>query len=110
MEFARDAWRRFGKGNHPANLNFGDCFSYALSKSSGELLLFEVMTFPKLMYRVDLRKGAGQAMEKLDYVLMRLEEKVQASSEQKAGLTKPKIVRCNRPSCSRISVLMYRYN
>lgn len=26
---ALDAWRRFGKGNHPAGLNFGDCFSYA---------------------------------------------------------------------------------
>ena len=26
---ARDAWRRFGKGNHPAGLNFGDCFAYA---------------------------------------------------------------------------------
>jgi len=41
VEIARDAWRRFGKGNHPANLNFGDCFSYALSKSSGEPLLFK---------------------------------------------------------------------
>ena len=29
-ESARQAWRRFGKGNHPAGLNFGDCFSYAL--------------------------------------------------------------------------------
>ena len=28
-EAALDAWRRFGKGNHPAGLNFGDCFSYA---------------------------------------------------------------------------------
>lgn len=27
---ARRAWRRFGKGNHPAALNFGDCFAYAL--------------------------------------------------------------------------------
>ena len=26
---AREAWRRFGKGNHPAGLNFGDCFAYA---------------------------------------------------------------------------------
>jgi hypothetical protein len=29
---ARDAHRRFGKGNHPAGLNFGDCFAYALAK------------------------------------------------------------------------------
>jgi len=41
LELARQAWRRFGKGNHRANLNFGDCFAYALSKSSGEPLLFK---------------------------------------------------------------------
>jgi len=41
LELARDAWRRFGKGNHRANLNFGDCFAYALCKSSGEPLLFK---------------------------------------------------------------------
>ena len=38
---ARRAWRRFGKGNHPAGLNFGDCFAYALSESTGEPLLFK---------------------------------------------------------------------
>jgi ribonuclease VapC len=38
---ARDAYRRFGKGNHPARLNFGDCFAYALSKATGEPLLFK---------------------------------------------------------------------
>ena len=38
---AREAWRKFGKRNHPASLNFGDCCSYALSKSSGEPLLFK---------------------------------------------------------------------
>ncbi len=38
---ARVAWRRFGKGNHPARLNFGDCFSYALAKTTGEPLLFK---------------------------------------------------------------------
>ncbi|MGH9494230.1 MAG: type II toxin-antitoxin system VapC family toxin [Candidatus Sulfotelmatobacter sp.] len=38
-ELARTAWRRYGKGRHPAALNFGDCFSYALSKSTGEPLL-----------------------------------------------------------------------
>ena len=41
-ELARIAWRRYGKGNqHPAQLNFGDCFAYALSKISGEPLLFK---------------------------------------------------------------------
>ena len=38
---ARRAWRRFGKGNHPAALNFGDCFAYALAEVAGEPLLFK---------------------------------------------------------------------
>jgi ribonuclease VapC len=38
-ELARSAWRRYGKGRHPAALNYGDCFSYALAKSSDEPLL-----------------------------------------------------------------------
>jgi ribonuclease VapC len=38
---ARDAFRRFGKGRHPARLDFGDCIAYALSKASGEPLLFK---------------------------------------------------------------------
>ena len=38
---ARDAYRDFGKGSgHKAGLNFGDCFAYALAKSTGEALLF----------------------------------------------------------------------
>ena len=41
-QIARDAYRDFGKGSgHPARLNFGDCFSYALAKESGEPLLFK---------------------------------------------------------------------
>ncbi len=36
----REAFRRFGKGRHPAGLNFGDCFSYALARALGEPLLF----------------------------------------------------------------------
>lgn len=38
-DLARSAWRKYGKGRHPASLNFGDCFSYALAKASGEPLL-----------------------------------------------------------------------
>jgi ribonuclease VapC len=38
---ARAAYRAFGKGNHPAALNFGDCFAYALAKERGEKLLFK---------------------------------------------------------------------
>jgi ribonuclease VapC len=35
------AWRRFGRGRHPAGLNFGDCFSYALARTAGIPLLFK---------------------------------------------------------------------
>ena len=37
----RRAWRRFGKGDHPAGLNFGDCFADALAESAREPLLFK---------------------------------------------------------------------
>lgn len=41
-QIARAAYRDFGKGSgHPARLNFGDCFAYALAKESGEPLLFK---------------------------------------------------------------------
>ncbi|MBY5635356.1 type II toxin-antitoxin system VapC family toxin [Rhizobium leguminosarum] len=40
-EAARHAWRRYGKGRHPASLNFGDCFSYALAAARHEPLLFK---------------------------------------------------------------------
>ena len=42
---ARRAWRRFGKGNHPAGLNYGDCFAYALSEVTREPLLFKGQDF-----------------------------------------------------------------
>jgi ribonuclease VapC len=42
---ARDAFRRFGKGRHPAKLNFGDCMVYALAKETGEELLFKGTDF-----------------------------------------------------------------
>ncbi|HEY2775603.1 MAG TPA: type II toxin-antitoxin system VapC family toxin [Candidatus Binatia bacterium] len=38
---ARDAFLRFGKGRHPAGLNYGDCFSYALAMTLGEPLLYK---------------------------------------------------------------------
>ncbi|WP_028934897.1 type II toxin-antitoxin system VapC family toxin [Pseudonocardia spinosispora] len=40
-EAARVAYRRFGKGRHPAGLNYGDCFTYALTQVSGEPLLYK---------------------------------------------------------------------
>src|SRR6185312_16553788 len=40
-QIAKDAYRDFGKGSgHPAQLNFGDCFAYALARETGEPLLF----------------------------------------------------------------------
>ena len=41
------AWLRYGKCRHPAALNFGDCFSYALAKQRGEPLLFKGDDFPQ---------------------------------------------------------------
>jgi len=46
-ELARSAWRRFGKGRHPAALDLGDCFSYALAQSTGQDLLFIGDDFPQ---------------------------------------------------------------
>lgn len=42
---AREAFHKYGKGRHRANLNFGDCFSYALSKLTGLPLLFKGKDF-----------------------------------------------------------------
>jgi ribonuclease VapC len=47
VEISRIAWRRFGKGRHPAGLNFGDCFAYALAKSRGVALLFDGADFSR---------------------------------------------------------------
>jgi ribonuclease VapC len=44
---AREAYRRFGRGNHPAALNYGDCFAYALAKLRGEPLLFKGRDFAR---------------------------------------------------------------
>ena len=45
---AREAYRDFGKGSgHPAMLNFGDCFAYALAKETREPLLFKGVDFAK---------------------------------------------------------------
>jgi ribonuclease VapC len=46
-EAACDAFRRYGKGRHPANLNFGDVFVYSLAKTTGEPLLFKGSDFIK---------------------------------------------------------------
>ena len=40
-KIAFSAWQRYGKGRHPAGLNYGDCFSYALAKQGNTALLFK---------------------------------------------------------------------
>jgi len=59
FELARRAWRDFGKGRHPAGLNIGDCCSYALSKYSGEPLLFKGDDFSK----TDVQSALPQAQQ-----------------------------------------------
>jgi ribonuclease VapC len=47
VPLAVDAWRRFGKGRHLAELNLGDCFGYALARALGMPLLFKGDDFNK---------------------------------------------------------------
>ena len=51
-DMARRAWRRFGRGRHPAGLNYGDCFSYALAAIHDEPLLFNGDDFTKTDVKV----------------------------------------------------------
>ena len=51
MQQAQKAWREYGEGLHPAGLNLGDCCTYALAKTSGEVLLYNGDDFR----RTDLR-------------------------------------------------------
>jgi ribonuclease VapC len=44
---ARRGFQQFGKGRHPAGLNYGDCFSYALARSLGQPLLFKGSDFSR---------------------------------------------------------------
>ena len=44
---AREAHRHYGKGRHPPGLNYGDCFAYALSRTTTEPLLFKGSDFPQ---------------------------------------------------------------
>ena len=56
VELALTAWRNYGKGNHPAGLNIGDCCAYALAKYSGEPLLFKGSDFSQ----TDIRPVFGK--------------------------------------------------
>jgi ribonuclease VapC len=54
---AREAYRDFGRGSgHPARLNFGDCFAYALARAQGEPLLFKGADFA----HTDIARALGQ--------------------------------------------------
>ena len=45
-DIARSAWRKYGKGRHPAQLNMGDCYVYGLAKAIGEPVLAKGRDFP----------------------------------------------------------------
>ncbi len=60
--FARDGFRKYGKGRHPAGLNFGDCFSYALSRFLEQPLLFTGNDFQK----TDVECHPASHLEPLD--------------------------------------------
>lgn len=53
MRVARQAYRIYGKGNHPAGLNFGDCLAYALAKTAGLPLRFKGADFAQ----TDIKPG-----------------------------------------------------
>ena len=46
-KIARSAFQRYGKGRHPAGLNFGDCFAYALARETGYPLLYVGQDFAR---------------------------------------------------------------
>lgn len=55
-DIARQAYRNFGKGSgHPAGLNFGDCFAYALARATGQALLYKGNDFT----HTDIEAAAG---------------------------------------------------
>lgn len=56
-DLAIEAFRRFGKGRHPAGLNIGDCFSYALAMASNQALLFEGGDFARTDVRAAMPAG-----------------------------------------------------
>ena len=60
-ELARTAWRRFGKGRHPAGLNLGDCCTYALARHAGEPLLCKGDDFARTDLPLVTLAGSGAA-------------------------------------------------
>lgn len=60
-EIARQAYLDYGKGNHPARLNFGDCFAYALAESENRPLLYKGDDFSQTDVASALDGTAGRA-------------------------------------------------
>jgi ribonuclease VapC len=58
VRIARQAYVDFGRGHHPAALNFGDCFAYALAKATGEPLLFKGDDFEQTDIRAYRTSGS----------------------------------------------------
>lgn len=56
-EIACEAFRRYGKGRHPAGLNFGDIFAYALARTTGEPILFKGDDFSRTDLASVVRSG-----------------------------------------------------
>ncbi len=56
---ARNAFRIYGKGRHPAGLNFGDCFPYALARTESEPLLFKGLDFSQTDVASAAERAAG---------------------------------------------------
>jgi ribonuclease VapC len=56
-QLAADAFARYGRGRHPANLNYGDCFAYALAKRLGAALLYKGDDFARTDIRSALAAG-----------------------------------------------------
>jgi ribonuclease VapC len=55
---AIDAFRNYGRGRHPAALNIGDCFAYALASATGEKLLFKGNDFVHTLAKKHVARGA----------------------------------------------------
>lgn len=60
VELALDAYQRFGKGRHPAGLNFGDCFAYALARATEQRLLFKGNDFSQTDIEAARRSRGGR--------------------------------------------------
>ncbi len=86
---ARTAYQRFGRGSgHPARLNLGDCFAYALARDVGEPLLF---------------KGEDFALTDIEVVTEPVRERRLSEEVARYGTTDPQIVTTTLPRARPVS-------